>query len=927
MSSIMRNQKVSIVIASSLILLGGGLTGCKQKQSVQALVAEANQYHQKGDDKAAIIQLKNALEKKPDDADTRALLGSIYLETGDAQSAEKEIRKAMSLGKSADQVAANLAKALLMQGQFQKALDATSQAAGVKADANILTLRGSAYLAMGKSAEAKEAFESALKEKPDYPAALIGLAKRAAIEKDMDSANAYTEQAVTKNPANIDALLFKGDLLRAQGKFDLALTTYDEIIKIKPDNVTARLDKANIEIGAGKFDAAKVELDAARKAVPKSLGVLYTQALLDFRQGKNAPAWDSLQQILRVAPEDMPTLLLAGAVRNAQGAMQEAEQFLRKYLDKNADNLYARKLLVSTLLKQGRVQPALDTLAPALKAPQPDAQLYALAGECYMQSKDYTKATEYFEKASALEPQAAAIHTSLGLSRLGQGESARAVTELEMAASLDPKSTKAGTLLVMTHLRLKEYDKALAAVKTLEQQQPNNPLYQNMKGSIYLGKADVKDARASFEKAVAMQPDYFPAIANLARLDIQDKKPDEAKKRFEKLLEKDKKNVSALTALASLALSQGKKQEATTLLEQASNENSDAIGPAMQLVTHYLSIGEKQKALTLARKFQAANPANAEVLEHVAQAQLAMDDKVAGLETYNKLAALLPDSPLVQYRIAVIQNALKNPSAANEALKKALLLKPDYLDALAAQIKLEVDKANYAQAIAIARQIQKQNSKSSIGYELEGDVLMAQKNPQAAVKAYEQGFAIAKINNVLIKLHGALTQSGKGKGADARVAQWLKAHPTDEPVRSYLATTYLASNQNKAAIEQYQTILRTDPNNVAVLNNLAWAYQQDKDPRAEETAEKAYQSAADSPAVLDTLGWILVEKGNTARGVPMLEKAVAMVPAASEMRYHLALGLIKAGDKAKARKELEQLVATGKTFAKFEEAKSLLKQL
>ena len=36
---------------------------------------------------------------------------------------------------------------------------------------------------------------------------------------------------------------------------------------------------------------------------------------------------------------------------------------------------------------------------------------------------------------------------------------------------------------------------------------------------------------------------------------------------------------------------------------------------------------------------------------------------------------------------------------------------------------------------------------------------------------------------------------------------------------------------------------------------------------------------------------------------------------------------LKSGDKIKARKELEQLLASGKTFAKTAEAKALLKQL
>ncbi|MDQ3186418.1 MAG: tetratricopeptide repeat protein, partial [Pseudomonadota bacterium] len=63
------------------------------------------------------------------------------------------------------------------------------------------------------------------------------------------------------------------------------------------------------------------------------------------------------------------------------------------------------------------------------------------------------------------------------------------------------------------------------------------------------------------------------------------------------------------------------------------------------------------------------------------------------------------------------------------------------------------------------------------------------------------------------------------------------------------------------------------------------------------------------------------------RGLPLLQKAVSLAPAAAEIRYHLALGLVKSGDKTKARKELEQLLATGQTFIHANEAKLLLKQL
>ena len=72
---------------------------------------------------------------------------------------------------------------------------------------------------------------------------------------------------------------------------------------------------------------------------------------------------------------------------------------------------------------------------------------------------------------------------------------------------------------------------------------------------------------------------------------------------------------------------------------------------------------------------------------------------------------------------------------------------------------------------------------------------------------------------------------------------------------------------------------------------------------------------------------MLVEQGNTTRGVELLQKAVAAAPKALEIRYHLAQAWVKAGDKAKARAELERLLSTDAMFPQQDEALALLKQL
>ncbi|OWY29804.1 XrtA/PEP-CTERM system TPR-repeat protein PrsT [Herbaspirillum robiniae] len=911
--------------ACAVILACSGITACGRFQSADSLLSEAKQYQQKGDNAAAEIQLKNALQKDPDNAEARLMLGKIYLDSGNALSADKELRRALGLGTKPELVLPSLARALLIEGQFDKLLEETRS---LPLQGDIAALRGNAYLGLGKSADAKNAFNAALQSDPKLPLALIGMARSALLDKDLDSANRYTEDAIAKNPGNTEVLMFKANLLRGQGKLDEAVATLNQVLALKPELVEARLGRADIEIRQRKFDVARDDIQAAQKAAPKNLLPTYMMAVLEFTQGKNADALTDVQKVLAAAPDYMPGVLLAGAIQYALGSMPQADLHLLKYLEKNPDDQYARKLLASVQLKNGQKSKAMGTLSPALQANQQDPEMLALAGEISMENKDFGKASEYYEKASVLAPQSARYHMGLGLSNLGRGQSTTAVSQFETAASLDTKSPQAGILLIMTHMRLKEFDKALAAAEALEKEQPNNPLVQNLKGGLYMNKNDPARARASFEKANALDPAYFAAVANLAQMDIKENKPEAARKRFEAILAKDKKNIPAMSALAAMADRDKHPQEATQWLERAVNENPDSILANTQLISRYLQIGEKQKALTKARNLQSVNPTDAGALEILAQAQFANDDKQGALSSYQRLVVLVPDSAPAQLRLASLYMATNNLNAAADAARKALELQPDFADAEVFRATLYTQSGDNQKALTVARQMQKQPSQALIGYELEGNIQAFQKQPDLAAKAFEKAYEGDRQNvRLLMKLHGSLMLSGKNREAEALAAQWFKAHPNDVALHLYLGESYLAQKQNKAAIEHYQQALRQQPNNAGALNNLAWAYQQEHDPRALETAEKAYAAAGDSAPVIDTLGWMLVEKGNVERGLPLLQKAVAAAPEALDIHYHLVLALLQSGDKARARSELEKLLASNKPFPQSDEAKALLKKL
>jgi tetratricopeptide (TPR) repeat protein len=204
---------------------------------------------------------------------------------------------------------------------------------------------------------------------------------------------------------------------------------------------------------------------------------------------------------------------------------------------------------------------------------------------------------------------------------------------------------------------------------------------------------------------------------------------------------------------------------------------------------------------------------------------------------------------------------------------------------------------------------------------------MAEKKFPQAIKAYEAVPGIAGHSPFLVRLHSAYVAAGMPQEAEVRLAQWLREKPDDAVIRLHAAETAIGRADYKGAILHYEWLQKKQADNVVVLNNLAWAYFQMKDARALETAERAHKLAPEDPSVADTLGMQLIEGGNHQRGIALLEKAAKAAPDVSEIRYHLAQGWIKAGDKTKARAELERALSMNEKFTGHAEAQKLLKQL
>jgi putative PEP-CTERM system TPR-repeat lipoprotein len=287
-----------------------------------------------------------------------------------------------------------------------------------------------------------------------------------------------------------------------------------------------------------------------------------------------------------------------------------------------------------------------------------------------------------------------------------------------------------------------------------------------------------------------------------------------------------------------------------------------------------------------------------------------------------------PQSPQPLMRLAALHLRRNDVNRAIEATKRARALAPQRPAIGAELAALYIRAGQYDAAVNEAAAVLAAAPKLGVGQALEGDAFAAQKKWGDAQRAYREALQLQPKSGVLAaKLHGALLAGGLAAEADKLGRKWLAENPKDVAFRMHLANEDLAAKRLKSAAGRYQAVVALEPNNAVALNNLAWIGGQQGDPKALDYAQRAAKLAPSNASVLDTLGMLLVDRGDSVRGLETLKQAMSLAPARPELKLNYVKALIKVGRKDEARTELATLLEQKGEFPGKDEVPALLKSL
>lgn len=900
--------------------------------SVEEQLAQAKAALEARDTRTAVVKLKEAVAAQPDAPQARAALGEALLASGDPVGALVELQRARDLGAPLSDVAALTVRALIRSG---RAADALSQFGAVALDAPAAeaALRAEvarAYLETARPGPAREAVEAALRADAGNPSARLLKARLDAAQGRSEEAVSVVEEVLQVNPGDLDALLLRGEMAMVGGRdIPAAVADFERVLQLDPASLPAHLMLLRIAAAVDDPTPYEARVQAMSQALPRHPETVFAQTQLALRQGNLVVARERSQQLLSLAPEDARAQYTAAVVQWRSGALPAAESHLAKAVQLAPTLAEPRRSMGQLLASVGQPGRALDVLQPLVVASAPaDAAALQIAGQAEVQRGRLDVAESYFQRAAQARPEDQPPRTALALLQISRGEVRQGLSELERLAAADGADIQADLTLISTLLAQRDFDRALKAVDGLQAKAPDQPLPYALRGRILLDRNQLDAARRNFERALELDPNFYPGITGLVDLDAAAGRWPAVIERLQAQLNAAPRNYSALVRLVQAQLASGADPATVRArLEQSVQSHPADKEPRLMLVSLLLDLRDLSAARVAAQQAAAALPDDADVQDALGRVLLAVGDARQAVAAFGKAANLRPTSALAHLRLGDAQVRAGDVPGGRSSLERARQIDPQSLDAHRAVLNLALSERRYNEALAVARDVQQRQPRLAIGYLLEADVYLNQRNLPEALRLVREAHTREPSSDLAVRVHGLQVLANQTAEADRFAADWLRRNPQDVQFVGHLGTQALQRGDFAAAERQYQRVLELKPDDPVALNNVAWSMLQLNRPEpAVPLARRANEVLPNQAALQNTLATALKNTGNLREAADWQRRSVASSNGEPRYRLQLAEMLLALNERSQAREELRALEALGDSFPQRDKVLELARQ-
>ncbi len=737
------------------------------------------------------------------------------------------------------------------------------------------------------------------------------------------------------------------------------------------------LDGGNKYFEKGQYKQARLMYLNAIKADPRFGEAYYKLALTNLRLGSYAEAVGNLQRTIEMQPENLDahsklaeiylSVYASNPVKNKiyLNDIRDLAARIEKRGKGSYEDLRMRAFLA---LADGKEVEGLALFREADKK-KPDQPILQLTiARTMLGLKQTDEATAYLQAMIAKDKAFGAAYDLLYGIAMFQSKPDEAEKVLTLRVANNPKDA-ANRLRLAAHYfvnqKTAEMEKVLSETIARRSEFPN--AFMDV-GDFYYRVRDYERAAKMYQEGAKQAgPQARSYEKRLVEVRVAQNRSTEALELCEKILKDDPKDHEAIAMRASLWLYAGKPDQINTAI-------SELLSVVNKMPENFVLRYNLGRALMAKGDIDSARVQFVDALKYrndylpariaLAQILVTRGEYAAGMSAANEILQLDPGN---QYARLIKSHAFMAQGKFVESksvLEETLKINPDQRDAKYQLGYVLFKEGKMKEAEALFQQVYGQSPPDMRGlmgltevYTAQGQfdrVLKMldeaiQKYPKAAtlqlawgniaVRAGKPDEGVAMFRKVLagdpknFDIHMRIAEALRQKGdLPQAIEVWKKA---GELMPNHLAPIISRAmaldqvNRRSEAAPLYLQVLKAEPDNVVALNNYSFylAEQGTDLDLALTYAQKAKSKAPADPMIADTLGFVYLKKNLPQNAASIFSELTGKYPKVALFHIRLAMAHFQAGEKAKARRVLDDARKSNPTKGDQEEIQKLAGKL
>ena len=800
----------------------------------------------------ALIHVKNILKTSPEHLASHVLMAEILLESGSSSAAEVALTKAITLGANAKQLQLLFAKSYIQQGLYNKTLDFLPEhSSDNKVASKIYVLRGQAHLGLRQLKLSESDYRTALVFDGNNIDAKLGLAQVLVNYFQYRDADKLVDDALAGYVPPIKAWNLKASIQQSLGNNEAALKAINKALLIDKNNVQALIFASTINIELGDFDIAENYANQVLEKVPNEPKAEFIKAMIQVRKEQSGDSQEGMKKVAQVLDH-------------------LSEDVLRS----NPSYYYLAGII---LFHQQKYEAARQYIDSYLFVDENNINALTLAATIELIENNPLKAKILLNRANLVESDNPKILSMLGMTHLELKQYDKAHFFLEQVKALKPDSGIADTQLARNYLAHGNPNKAIEHLLTASAADFDPTIVGLLLVESYIKSGNVVKAINVAKNLAESLPNNANIQHHLGYIYQITGNQEQAKNQFDRALAIDSSHNKSIVSLAKIDFQNGKKNSAINRLKVAITKSENNIHLITTLASMYNYTENYAESVKLLEEKYKLDNKNQELLKHLTVSYAANNQLLSAIETLNSY--LLNQRKTVDLYILLATLHIKNND-----IKSAI-------DAYNFAIKEGGDKGQVFLLIADAQQKSSNIDEAIIAYKK--SMAWDEKNEQAivglarlynsenditsAIELIKRFETQQKLSTELIEvLANSYLRTKQYSLAERYYKKRIKLEGNDSSVVG-LNLVYRSTQRAEQAIKLLKSSLNTNNNSLLINTALAEVYiEQNQWQQADEVYQRLVEYYPSQPVILNNASYVALNLSNFQRAEELVKRSLAI---------------------------------------------------